>query len=172
MDGITERNRQLTRLEQVRRAEAVAKRSAMDAGAFASGSDVKRLKLDPGAAPSVSAATNAARAALVGFDWRSMERDAVADLIVANLQHFSEEAIQNAIAVSFESLHVLIRLITPIIPCLITSWQTYRASKSVTDPAGPVAGPSTSEPLAPNLDDEEMEYEPDKLNMQLEARPI
>lgn len=100
LDGITERLRQLARLEQIRRAEAAAKRTATDSGPFASGSDAKRVKLDPDAVAGSSGGTSAARAALVGFDWRSMERDVVTDLIVANLQHFNEEAVLAAISVS------------------------------------------------------------------------
>lgn len=62
------------------------------------------MKLDPDAVAGSSSGPNAARAALVGFDWRSMERDVVTDLIVANLQHFNEEAVLAAISVSLSDV--------------------------------------------------------------------
>jgi symplekin len=95
LDTITERINKLVRLEHVKRVEAAAKRVAGEAAEPSL--DAKRIKLDSDA---VSLMPTSAAQALVGFDWRTMGRDVVTDLIVANLQHFSEPAVLGAIAVS------------------------------------------------------------------------
>lgn len=95
LDTITERITKLTRIEHVKRAEAAAKRVA---GEDADPSlEAKRVKLEHDA---TGLAPTSAAQALVGFDWRTMGRDVVTDLIIANLQHFSEHAVLGAIAVS------------------------------------------------------------------------
>lgn len=94
LDAITERINKLARLEHLKRAEAAAKRAA---GEAAEPLEAKRVKLD---SDSVTLIPTSAAQALVGFDWRTMGRDVVTDLIVANLQHFSEHAVLGAIAVS------------------------------------------------------------------------
>lgn len=101
LDAITERIRQLTRVEQLRRAEAAAKRTAADVAG--PDTDPKRLKLDPDA----PGGTSSAARALVDFDWRAIGRDVATDLIIANLQNFSEEAILRAITVSVHHLDIL-----------------------------------------------------------------
>lgn len=95
LDTITERINKLARLEHVKRAEAAAKRAAGEAAEPSL--EAKRIKFDSDA---TSLAPTSTAQALVGFDWRTMGRDVVTDLIIANLQHFSEHAVLGAIAVS------------------------------------------------------------------------
>lgn len=98
----------------MRRVEAVAKRPLSTPGE-AGPSDPKRARLESnlgevgasGAGPlgglgalGAAGAGGLTPAALAGFDWRAMSREKVTDLIVANLQHFSEEAVLQAITVS------------------------------------------------------------------------
>ncbi|KAF8317119.1 hypothetical protein DL93DRAFT_2134523 [Clavulina sp. PMI_390] len=140
LEASSRRMRDLNHLEQVRRAEAAAKRAAEPEDVPYAGSDAKRVKLDPDVVPGGVAANAAARAALVEFDWRALERDTVTNLIIANLQHFSEEHIAAAIA-------------------------AFRGG------SGPPSAAAESSEIAQVAgDDEEMEYEPDKLNMELETK--
>lgn len=114
LDGIAERLRQIARVEQARKTEIIlAKRAVVDlSDGGLSGSDTKRFKPDP----EVDAAgdANAARVALAGFNWLSIGRDIVTGLIIANLQHFSEEAIHDAISVSSTILASIFYILIPI----------------------------------------------------------
>ena len=119
--------------------------------------DAKRQKLEQDAA-----ATSAAF--LAGFDFTSLPAALITELVVANLQAFTE-------------------------PVLISLVQAYREKPaanqspqaSTSTRSGPKSGPSSNilpvpvpavkpepvDPLKMDIEEEEIEYEPDKLNMEV-----
>lgn len=88
-----ERLRQLTAVEQMHRVEQAAKRPLSMGEAGPS----KRPRVDESTA---SVATISAEA-LKTINWKTVDRRVVTDLVVANLQAFSDEDVLKAITVSF-----------------------------------------------------------------------
>ena len=115
LERISERMRQAARTESARISAAAAAadvdRNKRSASATMDGGDAKRIKLEPDAAgPSSRAAgtgtengtggTVAVSNALANFNFSDLPASLVTDLIIANLQHFSEATLTAAIAVS------------------------------------------------------------------------
>ncbi|KAF8329522.1 Symplekin tight junction protein C terminal-domain-containing protein [Cantharellus anzutake] len=144
LEQISERIKQIIRAEHARRtaaAEAERERMKRAASTPLASSDPKRAKLEP-SDPDTSSAVSA----LANFNFQDLSAELVTDLIVANLQHFSVHDINTA----------------------IDNLRTLKAESSRTATATPE--PSTQEaPQKPDLDDEEMEYEPEKLNRELDS---
>ena len=134
--------------ERVRKATAgeASKKRPLSSGEEST--DAKRQKLEQDAA-----ATSAAF--LAGFDFSSLPAALITELVVANLRAFTE-------------------------PALISLVQAYR-EKHATPRGAPEPGPSSNippvpapavkaepvDPLKMDIEEEEIEYEPDKLNMEV-----
>ena len=118
-------------------------------------SDAKRQKLEQDATNNTSAAF------LAGFDFTSLPVALITELVVANLQAFTEPALTALVEAYRESrgTNVVVTSTTPA------------AAESVPATAKPVAAPPVKQepidPLKMDIDEEEMEYEPDKLNMEV-----
>jgi symplekin len=114
-------------------------------------SDAKRQKLEQDV-------TKTSAAFLAGFDFTSLPVALITELVVANLQAFTEPALAALIEAYRES-----------------SGGASSASPAVTEPVPTTAKavavpPVKQEPIDPlkmDIDEEEMEYEPDKLNMEV-----
>ncbi|TDL24074.1 hypothetical protein BD410DRAFT_767966 [Rickenella mellea] len=144
--AINERNRKAA-------AAAEANRKRTISGLSDESGDAKRLKTDHPSAAIVEA--------LASFDFSSLPATLVTDLIVANLQAISGPDLLNAV-------------------------QTYRQAHGIRDPQAststapadtksstPQPVPQSTvkqepvDPLQMDIDDDEIEYEPDKLNLEL-----
>ena len=119
--------------------------------------DAKRQKLEQDAA-----ATSAAF--LAGFDFTSLPAALITELVVANLQAFTEPVLISLVQAYREK------------PAANRSLQASTSTRS-----GPESGPSSNilpvpvpavkpepvDPLKMDIEEEEIEYEPDKLNMEV-----
>ncbi|KAI6112643.1 Symplekin tight junction protein C terminal-domain-containing protein [Pisolithus sp. B1] len=114
--------------------------------------DPKRLKAEVD-----SAAANSA-AFLAAFDFTTLPIGLVTDLIVANLQAFSEPALMNLVQSYRQS-----RSLPPVPPA-----KPPQPPDSVARTEGtPIVKEEPVDPLKMDIDEEEVEYEPDKLNLEL-----
>jgi len=123
------------------------------------GPDAKRQKLDHAPTPIPAASTSV----LASFDFTTLPHSLITDLIVANLEAFSEADLIN----------------------VVRRFRDVRAAEASTAAAAQAAGPSSSQsvsderkssrfsdnvkdeapdPLQMDIDQDEMEYEPDRLN--------
>ncbi|KAG2113111.1 Symplekin tight junction protein C terminal-domain-containing protein [Suillus discolor] len=114
-------------------------------------SDAKRMRVD------VDIAGNASAAFLASFDFTTLPISLITDLIVANLQAFTEPA--------------LLELACLLGPPVSRTPQPAPPTPEATPTPGPSAEPIVKDepvdPLQMDMDEEEMEYEPDRLNMEL-----
>ncbi|KAI0675546.1 Symplekin tight junction protein C terminal-domain-containing protein [Trametes maxima] len=177
-------------------AEASRKRAAA-APPVAEAPDSKRPKLE-------HAPTPPAGSAAAGFDFSSLPATLVTDLIVANLQAFTENALiglvqahrhkkaAGAVAATPPGVAATPPPSAPAGPARASSTaapvtatppptgprasippsepRADRRRKSITPPA-PVVKEEPVDPLKMDIDDEEMEYEPDKLNLEMSGEP-
>lgn len=140
--------------EERARKEASKKRSLSLGG---ESSDAKRQKLEQDAA-----ATSAAF--LAGFDFTSLPAALITELVVANLQAFTEPALISLVQ-AYQEKHA-----TNQAPQASTSAQSAPEpgpSSSVFPPPVPAVKAEPVDPLKMDIDEEEIEYEPDKLNMEV-----
>lgn len=166
-------------------AEASKKRSSITPAQ--DGPDTKRPKIEH---PPDSAA-----AMLSTFDFTQLPVNLVTDLIVANLQAFSENTLiglvrayrhrkstaanANAAVPSSASASVSVsasaststQALTPVAPAIPTGPRSERQlTKSATPPPAPAVKEEKEEPIDPLqmvADDDELEYEPDRLNLEV-----
>ena len=154
--------------------------------------DAKRVKLEH-AAP-VASGTDELATSLVNFDFTTLPVGLVADIVVANLQMLSEQTLASAIDVSLlywidiwpqlTSLVQAFRLsnstpsapaVLPLVPVPVAGPSTAAAPilEALAEPAEPPAPVIKEEPLDPlqMVMDDDLEYEPDRLNNQLEVSP-
>ncbi|KAG0709256.1 Symplekin tight junction protein C terminal-domain-containing protein [Suillus ampliporus] len=127
-------------------------------------SDAKRMRVDtdiPG---------NASAAFLASFDFTTLPISLITDLIVANLQAFTEPALLELVQAYKQS-----RGLVPGAPASRTP-QPPQATPEATPTPGPSAETAVKDepvdPLQMDIDEEEMEYEPDRLNMELSGDEI
>ncbi|KAF9221332.1 hypothetical protein BS17DRAFT_785211 [Gyrodon lividus] len=131
--------------------EATKKRSLPIGPAADQPTDPKRLKVEVD-----NAAANSA-AFLAAFDFTTLPMALITDLIVANLQAFTEPTLLNLVQAYRQSRGM------PAVP-------QPQPPDSISVETGPTAEPNLpvkDEPLDPlqmDIDEEEMEYEPDRLN--------
>ncbi|KAI6016044.1 Symplekin tight junction protein C terminal-domain-containing protein [Pisolithus microcarpus] len=123
--------------------------------------DPKRLKAEVD-----SAAANSA-AFLAAFDFTTLPVELVTDLIVANLQAFSEPALMNLVQSYRQS-----RGLPSVPPAKPPQPPDSVARTEGTPVSDAVAGAEIVkkepvDPLKMDIDEEEVEYEPDKLNLEL-----
>ncbi|KAI5992588.1 Symplekin tight junction protein C terminal-domain-containing protein [Pisolithus orientalis] len=123
--------------------------------------DPKRLKAEVD-----NAAANSA-AFLAAFDFTTLPIGLVTDLIVANLQAFSEPALMNLVQSYRQS-----RGLPSVPPTKPPQPPDSVARIEGTPVGGTLAGveavkEEVVDPLKMDIDEEEMEYEPDKLNLEL-----
>jgi symplekin len=122
-------------------------------------SDAKRMKID------VDIAGNASAAFLASFDFTTLPISLITDLIVANLQAFTEPALLELVQTYRQS-----RGLAPAPPVSRTpqpAQHTPEATPTPVPSAEPAVKDEPVDPLQMDIDEEEMEYEPDRLNMQL-----
>lgn len=171
---------QAVRDEQARRLEASRKRALPEP---AEGPAVlKRPRTDNGSLES-SAAT--AQSLLASFDFTTLPLDLVKELVIANLIAIDQVKLSAAVTVSRPHFTPIARLTFPPKAYRERSNMTAPTTAVVPQPAAAPAPPPPSrlnnstalpvvkeEPLDPlkmELDEDEIEYEPDKLNSNLEV---
>lgn len=162
--------------------------------------DAKRVKLEDAA---VSAAF------LAGFDFTKLPAALVTDLIVANLQAFTDEALDELVQAyrrgrrpesaagppssAAAAATVVTSVPMPVIPDASVSRPERAPSESATPASEPIRRPSRSrsrsrsrspatpppvkeeepvDPLQMDIDEEELEYEPDKLNLEVASNLV
>ncbi|KAG9047536.1 hypothetical protein FS837_002060 [Tulasnella sp. UAMH 9824] len=148
------------REEAARRAEASRKRALPEP--VPQPADFKRLRVEDGMAPPAQAGNQASLSILQTFDFTTLPQALVVDLVIANL-----------IAVSPVKLNTVVanfRINNPPPPNLPTS--AGPSGQHAEDPSSskvvPKAEPVPLDPLKMELDEDDLEYEPDKLNTDLE----
>ncbi|KAG8942711.1 hypothetical protein FRC04_003541 [Tulasnella sp. 424] len=149
------------REEIARRAEASRKRALSES--VQDSSDAKRLRVEDAAAPSAPAGNQASLSILQTFDFTTLPQPLVVDLVIANL-----------IAVSPAKLHTVVanfRVNNPPPPALPMP-SAVPPTQFVEDPSSsttvPKVEPVPLDPLKMELDEDDLEYEPEKLNTDLE----
>ncbi|KAI0272578.1 Symplekin tight junction protein C terminal-domain-containing protein [Gloeopeniophorella convolvens] len=175
-------------------AQAEARKRPPSTSAAPGEADAKRQKLEPDP-------TTDATALLAAFDFTSLPAALISELIVANLQVFSEEALQARVSAYRRPAPGIVAAPAPAAaaPVSAAALETVAAAEAAAEaaakmpPTAPAADrareqamaqsaaamqvdePSTSskvkeEPVDPlQMDlDEDIEYEPDKLNLELE----
>lgn len=146
--------------DKIRKA-AIADSRKRPASASGDGpSDHKRAKLDPDPTSSNNNSANF----LAGFDFTSLPAPLITELIVANLQAFTEPDLMALVQAHRQSRGIGNGAASA--PSPIPSPQ-----ESATVISAPVASSSVkSEPIDPlkmDIDEEELEYEPDRLNLEV-----
>ncbi|KAI8996570.1 Symplekin tight junction protein C terminal-domain-containing protein [Trametes punicea] len=197
---------QATRMEQAAAEEKARKAAAVEAASrkrsstatpVAEAPDSKRPKLEHEPTPPAGAAA--------AFDFSSLPATLVTDLIVANLQAFTEPALMGLVqayrhkkatagAPQVAAISATPPPSAPTGPRAALAAQAVatppptgprasqppsepradRRRKSVTPPPPPVVKQEPVDPLKMDIDDEEVEYEPDKLNLEMsgDAEPM
>jgi len=120
--------------------------------------DPKRLKVEVDNAASNSAAF------LAAFDFTTLPIGLVTDLIVANLQAFSEPALMNLVQSYRESRGLSV---PPAKPPQPPDSVGHMEGTPVAEPLESAVKEEVVDPLKMDIDEEEMEYEPDKLNLEV-----
>ncbi|KIK09035.1 hypothetical protein K443DRAFT_672073 [Laccaria amethystina LaAM-08-1] len=172
--------------EKKRKAAAIENRKRPSSAPNEQPSDPKRAKLEPEPQPTTSF--------LATFDFTSLPAPLIADLIVANLEAFTEPALI-ALVQAYRQKNALGSSTPPIAPIPVAAKSAAlattpghtpsptiptgprRAAHNIVEkPATPVSQPVIStpfvkeepvDPLQMDIDEEEMEYEPSKLNEEL-----
>jgi symplekin len=138
------------------------------------GGDAKRAKLD-----NTKSATTLA--GLANFDFTSLNASLITELIVANLQAFSEADLLRLVDLYRDSRGLIKpepagASRPPSQPILITppptSTETNRSQTPPQSiPAKPAVPDEPQDPLQMDIDQDEMEYEPDRLNEEVRVEP-
>jgi len=122
-------------------------------------SDAKRMKVE------ADMSGNASAAFLASFDFTTLPLPLITDLIVANLQAFTDPALLELVQAYRQS-----RGLAPG-PSASRPSQPPEPMPESIPTLGPSAEPPVKvevvDPLQMDIDEEEMEYEPDKLNMEV-----
>lgn len=159
---INERNRKAAAAAEASRKRTI---SALSDEA----SDAKRLKTEHESSASVASV-------LSSFDFTALPHSLVTDLIVANLQALTDQALATAVQVCFESTdtslvsHFLFQNYKQANGILSTAPTTAQTPPPVeVEPSRPpgeknVVKAEPVDPLAMDMGDEEVDYEPDRLN--------
>jgi symplekin len=111
-------------------------------------SDPKRQKLEQ---------DGSAAALLAGFDFTSLPAALITELVVANLQAFTEPALIGLVQAYRTSRGMDVAPPAPSIS----------AAGSSSEPQPPFVKEEPVDPLKMDIDEEELEYEPDRLNMEV-----
>ncbi|KAI0343250.1 hypothetical protein BDW22DRAFT_1356862 [Trametopsis cervina] len=201
----TQNSRMEKAAQEEKRRKAESRKRPPSAGPSLEGPDAKRAKLEE-----VDASTSAAF--LAAFDFTKLPAALVTDLIVANLQAFSENALSDLVQAYRQSraapkLETAATLSAPVPSASSVAQASAAATATVngqatvlpleretSDSATPVPVPARRESLSPSrsmtpatpppikeeepvdplqmdIDEEELEYEPDKLNLELAGVP-
>ncbi|KAG6336042.1 hypothetical protein ID866_3041 [Astraeus odoratus] len=130
--------------------------------------DPKRLKVEVDNAASNSAAF------LAAFDFTTLPIGLVTDLIVANLQAFSEPTLMNLVQAYRQSRAVpsVPSAKAPQPPDSAALAEGTPARGTPTEPPEPTVKEEAVDPLKMDIDEEEVEYEPDRLNLELSGADI
>ncbi|KAH7927832.1 hypothetical protein BV22DRAFT_1031314 [Leucogyrophana mollusca] len=132
-------------------------------------SDAKRPKIEPDNAASASAAF------LADFDFTSLPVALITELIVANLQAFTEPALLDLVQTYRQSRGSVaapaVDTPQPVPDAALSEPRPAAKSKSVEPPQQTVK-PEPVDPLQMDIDEEEMEYEPDRLNIELSGETV
>ncbi|PCH44216.1 hypothetical protein WOLCODRAFT_138834 [Wolfiporia cocos MD-104 SS10] len=150
------------------------------------GPDAKRPKTEPVAGPSTASA-----ATFAGFDFTTLPTALVTDLIVANLQAFTENSLiglvqayrhnrvagNSAAPASSTASAAAVSAPTPV-PAAISGILEPQAPSAPSRPttpslsaAAPLIKDEPVDPLKMDIDEEEIEFEPERLNMELSGVP-
>jgi symplekin len=158
--------------------EAAESRKRPSSASNEQASDPKRPKLEPDTTATTSASF------LAAFDFTSLPASLITDLIVANLEAFTEPALIGLVQAYRQSRGLSAPLPVPDTStapaALIVPAPPLERERTHTPLAQPVASvsvplPVKDEPLDPlqmDIDQDEIEYEPDRLNMEVCVRCI
>jgi symplekin len=164
--------------EKVRKANAIlgdSRKRPLSPPAQGEPTDAKRPKLDSNAAASTSASF------LATFDFTTLPANLITELIVANLEAFTEPVLIDLVRMFRES-RGLGTLSVPVAPAPIPTHieMDQRDGERTPTPQGrqvtPVPAPGTPppkikeepvDPLQMDIDQDELEYEPDRLNREV-----
>lgn len=147
--------------EKSRKAAAVEASKKRSISGSNENPDAKRQKLEQ------DAATTSA-AFLAGFDFTSLPAALIMELVVANLQAFTEPALV-ALVQAYRESRGASAVPSPTVQSTPVAPPVLDPVSSLNAPPGPAAPvkPEPLDPLKMDIDEEEMEYEPDKLNMEV-----
>ncbi|KZP11483.1 hypothetical protein FIBSPDRAFT_800184 [Athelia psychrophila] len=146
--------------EKARKAAVIEAGKKRPISSSAEGSDPKRQKLEQ----------DSSAAFLAGFDFTSLPVALIIELVVANLQAFDEPTLHSLIQ-SYRGTR------SSVVPSPATApappppptvpVQEPASAPAKSTPAGPAVKQEPVDPLKMDIDEEEMEYEPDRLNLEL-----
>lgn len=130
--------------------------------------DPKRVKIEADSTTSTSASF------LAAFDFTSLPATLITELIVANLEAFTEPALIALVQAYRQSRGITTpeavpSITAPVGPAL-KSTPEHRVQPTDQPPTPPAVAVVKDEPVDPlqmDIDEEELEYEPDKLNMEV-----
>ena len=128
------------------------------------GSDPKRLKLESQSAASTSASF------LAAFDFTSLPSSLITELIVANIEAFTEPALAALVQTYRQNRGGTPNASVPPPPSAPTTRHTASTPdrRSATPP---LVKDEPPDPLQMDVDEEEIEYEPDRINMEVLSSP-
>ncbi|KIJ55664.1 hypothetical protein M422DRAFT_63678 [Sphaerobolus stellatus SS14] len=135
--------------------------------------DAKRVKLEHSTA--AANGPDALAGYLANFDFTTLPMGLVADIVIANLQMVSEQTLHNAIDVFRLSNAPPAPAVHPPVPTPVSAPVVVPAAvPAVEAPVTPIEAPAPvikEEPVDPlqMVMDDDLEYEPDRLNDQLEG---
>lgn len=138
--------------EKARKAAAAEASKKRPVSASGEGSDSKRQKLEP----------DTSAAFLAGFDFTSLPVALITELVVANLQAFTEPTLHTLVQTYRDSRAPVL---PPAKPASIAEPEPTASAASA--PSAPAVKQEPIDPLKMDIDEEEMEYEPDRLNMEV-----
>ncbi|KAJ7583294.1 Symplekin tight junction protein C terminal-domain-containing protein [Mycena floridula] len=123
--------------------------------------DSKRQKLEAGAAAAPSSSI------LASFDFTSLPSSLITDLIVANLEAFSEQTLVGLVQTYRQSRGLASAAPVASSSTLIPESAIPSTSTPPLPPPKPVVKLEPVDPLKMDIDEDEIEYEPDRLNEEL-----
>ncbi|KIO25859.1 hypothetical protein M407DRAFT_24815 [Tulasnella calospora MUT 4182] len=147
------------REEVARRAEASRKRALPEP--VPEPSEFKRLRVEDGVAPPAQAGNQASLSILQTFDFTTLSQALVVDLVIANLIAVSPAKLNTVVA------NFRVNNPPPTLPPS-TGPPTQHAEDPSSSKILAKAEPVPLDPLKMELDEDDLEYEPDKLNTDLE----
>ncbi|KAF9530352.1 Symplekin tight junction protein C terminal-domain-containing protein [Crepidotus variabilis] len=159
-------------IEEKRRKAALAE-SRKRPSSGAEPADHKRIKLE-----NDKAASSASASFLSAFDFRSLPAPLITNLIVANLEAFTEGQLIGFVNAYRQSNGMSMSTTPQAAESSITATSAVSQQRESSQPVQPQ--PTLSEPevkaepvdpLQMDIDEEEMEYEPEKLNEELAGAP-
>jgi symplekin len=132
-------------------------------------SDAKRQKLEPDVA--VASSSTPAASLLAAVDFTQIPVSLITDLVVANLQAFSEPALNELVQIYRQSKIIAASTLTAVPPVALQSTSIVAPSARPPEPESSISVVRVKEepvdPLQMDIDEEEFDFEPDTLNQKV-----